>query len=135
MGLARNTSLVSTEAIGNLPGSLVPWMWVSYQVLVGPWQEEVVFRGLALPALARLLKRPHVANVVVALAFAAVHLSLDTERWTAPGATAYWVKRAAGVFCHGWVYGYLRLRFGGIWAPYAAHAAYNIITSLSRLVG
>lgn len=84
-----------------------PWLTTALAV---PVMEELVFRGLLLPTLARGI-RPWPALVVTSLVFGTLHILGPTN----PGAaTAY-----------GFVLGYLRLRTGRIVPCIVVHVAIN----------
>ena len=86
-----------------------PWLTTAVAV---PVMEELVFRGLLLPAAARAM-RPWVALVLTSLAFGGLHCLGSTN----PGAaTAY-----------GFALGYLRLRTGRILPCILVHAALNAV--------
>lgn len=86
-----------------------PWLTSALAV---PVMEELVFRGLLLPTLARGM-RPWAALVVTSLVFGTLHVLGPTN----PGAaTAY-----------GFVLGYLRLRTGRILPCIVVHAAINAV--------
>lgn len=106
------------------PQMLVPatlWAWCSL-VLVQPLLEEMVFRGLlqgqALTLLARQGKPMRagpvtLANLLVTLAFVALHLVAQPPAW------------AVAVAIPSLVFGHLRERFSSVWPAVAVHAIYN----------
>ena len=87
-------------------------------VFVGPLAEEVVFRGLLLPLLARVT-----SNVPAVLlssgAFALAHVGYGSLM--------------IQVFMIGLVLGWARLRTGGLLAPFLLHAAVNAVASTQLL--
>ena len=131
--LGGGIALVVSAAFGRLtmPGPVAQWwglwLWVCWSTVGPAWQEEVVFRAVGLPALTRVLRSPELGNLVQACLFGALHLLPLTAYGFYPPLPGWWAKRAAGAFCLGWVFGYLRQRLDGIWAPYAAHATYNMV--------
>lgn len=97
------------------------WAWASL-VLVQPLLEELVFRGLlqgqALVWLAREEKPIRIgpltlANVLVTIVFAALHLSAQPLAW------------ALAVAAPSLVFGHVRERFDSVWPAFALHAFYN----------
>lgn len=97
------------------------WAWASL-VLVQPLLEELVFRGLLQgQALAWLQRngRPMrlgpltLANLVVTLAFVALHLRAQPLAW------------ALAVAVPSLVFGHLRERFASVWPAVGLHAFYN----------
>jgi uncharacterized protein len=85
-------------------------------VLVAPFAEELLFRGLGIRVLAFLGSA--VAIVVTSLAFALVHGLLVA-------------LPSLGLFAVGLAW--LRLRSDSIWPPFVAHAAYNLTGVLLAL--
>jgi uncharacterized protein len=106
------------------PRMLAPatlWAWCSL-VLVQPLLEELVFRGLlqgqALNLLARQGKPMRagpvtLANLLVTLAFVALHLMAQPLAW------------AIAVAVPSLVFGHLRERFSSVWPAVVLHALYN----------
>jgi membrane protease YdiL (CAAX protease family) len=97
------------------------WAWASL-VLVQPLLEELVFRGLLQgQALAWLQRggRPMrlgpltLANVLVTVAFVALHLRAQPLAW------------ALAVAVPSLVFGHLRERFNSVWPAVGLHAYYN----------
>jgi membrane protease YdiL (CAAX protease family) len=111
-------------AVWAQPGMRVPqgaWAWCSL-VLVQPCLEEWVFRGLLQGQALRLTSRQGVparlgpvtwANVLVTLAFVALHLMAQPVVW------------AVAVAIPSLVLGHLRERFNSVWPPVWVHAFYN----------
>ncbi len=113
-------------ALGLLAGPLlyVPsgWTaWVSF-VLVYPVVEELVFRGILQGQVLQLTTRDgrarragpvSWANMLVTLAFVALHLRAQPLAW------------ALAVAVPSLVLGHLRERFASVWPPVLVHAVYN----------
>jgi membrane protease YdiL (CAAX protease family) len=87
---------------------------ISFTLLVMPFAEEVVYRGLLLPALARNM-RPWIANLCQALLFGAAHFMHAPSQWPLlfPLAAVGW--------CAGWLYH----RTGSLVPAVVLHAGYN----------
>ena len=97
------------------------WAWCSL-VLVQPCLEEWVFRGLLQGQALRLTSRQGVparlgpvtwANVLVTLAFVALHLMAQPVVW------------AVAVAIPSLVLGHFRERFNSVWPAVLVHAVYN----------
>lgn len=91
--------------------------WVSF-VLVYPLLEELMFRGVLQGELLRLTRTLRVgpvswANVLVTVAFVAVHLPAQPPAW------------ALAVAVPSLVFGHLRERFASVWPAVLVHAVYN----------
>lgn len=100
----------------------VGWLAWASLVLVQPFLEELVFRGLLQgQALAWLQRggRPWrlgpitLANALVTLAFVALHLRAQPLAW------------ALAVAAPSLVFGHLRERFASVWPAVGLHAFYN----------
>jgi hypothetical protein len=85
-------------------------------VLVAPFAEELLFRGLGIRALA--FAGSAVAVVVTSLAFALVHGLLVAVP-------------SLGIFALGLAW--LRIRSESVWPAFVAHAAYNFVGVLAAL--
>jgi uncharacterized protein len=97
------------------------WAWASL-VLVQPLLEELVFRGLLQGQALTLLVRQRrpirfgpftLANVLVTVAFVALHLRSQPLAW------------AMAVAAPSLVFGHVRERFGSVWPAVGLHAFYN----------
>jgi len=88
-------------------------------VVLAPFTEEVLFRGLLQPALKRRLGAIP-AVVLTAAGFAVVHVSITV---------------APAIFVLGLALGYVYERTGTLAAPIAFHAAFNGVTFLGELMG
>lgn len=95
--------------------------WTSF-VLVQPLAEELVFRGILQGQALRLTTRDGKtlrvgpltwANVLVTLAFVAIHLPAQPLVW------------ALAVAVPSLVFGHLRERFASVWPAVVLHAVYN----------
>ena len=95
--------------------------WASF-VLVQPLVEELVFRGIlqgqalrltTRQGLARRLGPVTLANVLVSVAFVALHLRAQPLAW------------ALAVIVPSLVLGHLRERMGSVWPAVLVHAVYN----------
>lgn len=93
------------------------WAWASL-VLVQPFAEELVFRGVLQGQLLRLsggrrLGAVTLANLATTAGFVAVHLLAQPPLW------------ALAVAVPSLVFGHLRERLGSVWPAVAMHAVYN----------
>ena len=89
-------------------------------VLVGPVEEEVLFRGVLLPRLTPRLGAAW-AIVVTSVIFAVLHEGFGREPLG---------LRPAAVFVIALAFGWARLRSGGLAAPIVMHVATNAILML-----
>jgi membrane protease YdiL (CAAX protease family) len=87
-------------------------------VVVAPFAEELVFRGLLLPWLARWMK-PAAALAWTTIIFAIGHL--------------YYGAGALLIALYGLVLGWARLRTGKLWASIALHSILNGTTAIALL--
>jgi membrane protease YdiL (CAAX protease family) len=99
-----------------LRGPLGRGLLVLAAVILAPLAEEVIFRGVLLPGLARQM-RPGVALVLSAALFALFHVPSHGVGAVVPGML-------------GVVFGWARLRTGNLVAPIALHAANNLLVTL-----
>jgi len=104
------------EAASGTSGTLLVLVTVG---LVAPLAEEVVFRGVLLPGLARRM-RPGLALVATSFVFAVFHIPSHGIGAVMPGLL-------------GLVFGWARLRTGGLTAPVVLHAANNLLVSFLAL--
>jgi membrane protease YdiL (CAAX protease family) len=93
------------------------WAWASL-VLVQPFAEELVFRGVLQGQLLRLSGGRRVgavtlANLATTAGFVAMHLLAQPPVW------------ALAVAVPSLVFGHLRERLGSVWPAVAMHAIYN----------
>jgi hypothetical protein len=111
-----------------------PSNWIAWTslILVQPLLEEVVFRGLLLSQVARLISTKtvliwtlhiSVANIVVTVCFAADHLRTQPPQW------------ALAIVIPSLVLGHLRERTGSVWPPVLVHILYNTGFGLAAWVG
>jgi hypothetical protein len=115
-------ALPAWAALGLLAGPhlRVPsgwWAWASL-VLVQPFAEELVFRGVLQGQLLRLsggrrLGAVTLANLSTTVGFVAAHLLAQPPVW------------ALAVAVPSLVFGHLRERLGSVWPAVAMHAIYN----------
>lgn len=84
-------------------------------VVLAPFAEEVFFRGMMLPAFARVMDG-QAALVLQAVFFGAIHV----------GSWSTWPLAIPLAFV-GWAAGWIYLRTGSIAAPIALHAAFNAV--------
>ncbi len=84
-------------------------------VVLAPFAEEIFFRGVMLPALARIMDGP-AAILLQAVCFGAIHV----------GALNTWPLAIPLAFV-GWAAGWIYVRTGSLAAPIALHAAFNAI--------
>ena len=103
-------------ATGSVPPPLATLFWVA---LAYPILEEYVFRGglqaflFERPPLQRAIAGISAANVITSALFAAVHLINQPPLW------------AALVFFPSLVFGWMRDRYGHIYASVLLHCFYN----------
>lgn len=117
-GLPMRTA---SEAFGVDPswGALGIGLFVLATVVVAPVAEEVIFRGVLLPWLARWM-RPGAALAWATIVFALGHL--------------YYGAGVLLIALYGLVFGWARLRTGDLRAPIALHAMLNGATAVMLLV-
>ncbi len=110
----------ASEAFGLDPswGALGVALFVVATVIVAPIAEEVLFRGVLLPWLARWM-RPGAALAWTTIVFALGHL--------------YYGAGALIIALYGFVFGWARLRTGKLRAPILLHAMLNAATTLTLL--
>ena len=95
-------------------GVLPPACLAVTSLALAPGLEELVFRGFALPAVERRVANRYVSTAIVAAAFAAAHLgSSGAEK----------IQLFLAACCFGGAFWTTR---GGLVAPTAAHAAFNL---------
>jgi membrane protease YdiL (CAAX protease family) len=124
--LAMALALPVWVALGLLVGGRMhaPAGWTAWAsfVVVQPLLEELVFRGILQGQALRLTTRQGVArrlgpvtlaNVLVSVAFVALHLRAQPLAWALP------------VFVPSLVLGHLRERMGSVWPAVLVHAIYN----------
>jgi uncharacterized protein len=96
--------------------------WASF-VLLQPLLEEIVFRGILQGQALRLtmlngqprrLGPVTLANVLVTIAFVALHLRAQALAW------------ALAVAVPSLIFGHLRERFASVWPAVGLHAFYNL---------
>ena len=95
-------------------------------LVVAPFLEELLFRGLLLHELAELLPRSG-ANLLTSLLFAGIHLPF----WLSHGGmSGVLLTNTAGVFVFSLLAGWLYLDSSSIWPPTVAHIANNCVAAL-----
>ena len=99
------TDLIDESGIGTL-GILA----LLATVIIGPIEEELIFRGLTIEYLKRVGASFWVINIIQALFFGIAHLNLIQGSYA---------------FLMGLVSGYLVLRYRSIWAGIAFHMIFN----------
>ena len=126
LALALLLAIPVWAALGLLVGprmyAPVGWVaWASF-VLVQPLAEELVFRGILHGQVLRLtthhgqpcrLGPVTLANVLITVAFVALHLRAQPLAW------------ALAVAAPSLVLGHLRERMGSVWPPVLVHMVYN----------
>ena len=113
-------SLAGISVSITLPGVL--------SLVVSPFLEELLFRGLLLHELAELLPRWG-ANLLTSLLFAGIHLPF----WLSHGGmSGTLLINTAGVFIFSLLAGWLYLDSSSIWPPTVAHIANNCVAALLR---
>ena len=109
-------------AFGATPACPAGWLAWASLLLVQPFLEELVFRGLLQGQALRLITadgQPRrwgpltIANILVTVAFVALHLRAQPLAW------------ALAVAAPSLVLGHLRERTGSVWPPMLVHAFYN----------
>jgi membrane protease YdiL (CAAX protease family) len=111
-------SLAGISVSITLPGVL--------SLVVAPFLEELLFRGLLLHELAELMPR-WVANLLSSLLFAGIHLPFWLSHGGVSGAL---LANTAGVFVFSLLAGWLYLDSSSIWPPTVAHIANNCVAAL-----
>jgi uncharacterized protein len=111
-------SLAGTSVSITLPGMLT--------LVVSPFLEELLFRGLLLHELAALLPN-WTANLLTSLLFAGIHLPFWLSHGGMSGAL---LANTAGVFIFSLLAGWLYLDSSSIWPPTVAHIANNCVAAL-----
>jgi len=114
LALARTAGAVGPGAAGPVSAGAFALLLGTTAVLGQSAAEELFFRGWLQPVLVRSWG-PAAGVAATAAAFAALHLAGGAR------SPATLVNLAAG----GVLFGLLALRSGGLWAPVAAHAAWN----------
>lgn len=104
-------------------GAWAMWLVLVVAVVIAPFVEEVLFRGLLLGALRRHWPFP-LAALAVTVVFTALHASQTRTYWPA----------LAGIFLCGWVLAGLRERSGSLWPPVALHMGFNAMAFLPLLL-
>jgi membrane protease YdiL (CAAX protease family) len=105
---------------------LGPWaiaLLFLFAVLMAPLLEEVLFRGLLLPALRRRYAFPFSA-LVVTLLFTAMHLGQSGSYW----------PPLVGIAACGWFLAWWRERSGSLWPSIAFHLSFNLTALLPIIV-
>lgn len=103
------------DLMSTLGSAIVPFAIAD--VLLAPFVEELIYRGVALP---RLMAKypPAVALLLGCLAFGLLH-------WTG----GFWYVLLVGLVAGG-LFSWLRLQLGNLIAPIAAHLALNLIETI-----
>jgi len=95
------------------------WRVFLLGVVFAPFLEEVVFRGMLLPALLRVTQRPWVAILISSVLFAAIHPQ---------GIAAWFALATVGAMC-----AMLTLQTRSLWPAILMHATHNfVLLSISR---
>ncbi len=94
-------------------------------IVLAPIVEEIFFRGFLQRAAIQFIKNRHVAIILVAVLFSAVHYSLDIS-WN-----AQW--HLWGVFVIGVVLGYIVNRTGRLGMAIATHIGFNLVAFILQL--
>src|SRR5690606_35574301 len=95
-------------------------------LLISPWLEEILFRGMVLKELAARMPGS-AANLIASLLFVGVHLPYWL--WN-EGATMAVMSNCGGVMIVSLLVGWMYLRTLSIWPATVAHAANNFVVSL-----
>lgn len=104
-------------------GPWAMWLVLVVAVIIAPFVEEVLFRGLLLGALRRRWSFP-LAALLVTVVFTALHASQ----------TRTYLPALAGIFICGWVLATLRERSGSLWPPVALHMGFNAMAFIPLLL-
>jgi membrane protease YdiL (CAAX protease family) len=107
-----------------LPRPVLVMVGLPLFALLNAATEEGVYRGVLQTSLARAFARPSVVVILQALAFAAAHYLAGFPN----GAAGYLMAAAYGV-----ALGYLRLRTGGLAAPFVAHVIADLVIAYTLL--
>ena len=91
-------------------------------VIIAPFSEELLFRGLLLSRLRRAMS-PHSAIAISAALFASIHLIDPSAAFVVPG-----------LFVIGLVLGYQSLRTGRIGLAITTHAGVNLLAAIALLL-
>jgi len=92
--------------------------WFATLVVIGPFSEEIVFRGFLYAGLARAIKSPVAVIAIVALAFTCAHPDVVLHPF---GFGTFWR------FGCGLLYGVLRWKCGSLWPAIAAHVTSDTV--------
>lgn len=103
----------------------LPVVLALLQLVLSPWFEEVLFRGLVLKELLTLLPA-YPANALTSALFVGVHLPYWLSH---EGANRAVLAAAFGVFVFSVVAGWLFAKSASIWPPTLAHIANNVLAS------
>jgi hypothetical protein len=114
--LAENRGQQIQTILDGATSPLARAMVITAAVVIAPLGEELIFRGILLPGLARS-SRPGTALAVSSIVFALVHVPSHGPSAVFPGVL-------------GLVLGWTRLRTGGLAVPIVLHAANNLLVTL-----
>jgi len=123
---------IFTKKLGTLP----PYFWIVFvhsNLLSQCLLEEAVFRGRIMQLLEHITRSADAIVVVQAVLFAAVHLFGYIAYFGSATGEVYSMRALSLHFVTGYAFGLLRLRTGTLWAPLAAHLAYNLLFYAARL--
>jgi membrane protease YdiL (CAAX protease family) len=109
------------EGILNLPGAAGLVMSAFTVLIAAPVCEEIAFRGVLQPLMARITKNIHVAIWLTAAIFSLIHFQFYG-----------FIPR----LLLGALFGYLAIWTGTLWAPMLAHFAHNAVSLVAyRITG
>lgn len=92
---------------------------IIYSLILAPIAEECIFRGLTLGYLQRAIDRFWLANIIQAVLFGVFHRDLIQGIYA---------------FAMGLCLGYIREKYGTIWAGIVVHVVFNLIGYLTPYV-
>jgi len=132
LGVTGSTGLVPAPTLG---GAITPWFVVSVvlvPVVIAPFVEELLFRGLLQRSATRLLHRrmPRVPSAVVAVVATSVLFALLHVALTPSTTSAVLLVEFIGTFALGVAAGAIAAATGRIGGAILAHAVFNAVAVL-----
>lgn len=122
--LLPNTMKPESWLLGMIKTSWPGWqslLGIFSAIILAPLSEEIFFRGLLQSMLQFHTRKPWLAILLTAAAFAAVHI----PQW-------HWLP---SLFAFGMALGYGYARSGRLLAPIVMHAIFNSVTIISVITG
>lgn len=129
--------LAAIDPKTGMAGGLLFAVWLLFGNAMNSFMEEGLFRGVMLTRFGTVMGRWQ-AVLLQAGFFALWHLvwpvkDLLVGRTTLAGATGQAAMLLAATAISGFVYGYLCLRTGSLWAPWLAHTINNSVLNLLHI--